>query len=91
MNRKILSQKQAESVERYILTEGLRIPNLETFSPDILTNHLPNNHCIGSKKNLFKSLHHYHSNITGKDPFLYIPKTYHVKSMLDPEFTLFTQ
>ena len=51
-----------------------------------MTNHLPNNYCIGSKKNLFKSLFYYHKNVTKNDPFGYLPKTYHVRSVDDVEF-----
>lgn len=43
---------------------------------------------IGSKKKLFKSLFQYYSYLQ-KDPFDYIPKTYHVYGKDDPEYKRF--
>jgi tubulin polyglutamylase TTLL1 len=51
----------------------------EVYSPDIISNHLPRNYCIGSKKNLFKSLSQYLTR-RKKNPFDFIPRTYHIKS-----------
>lgn len=45
-----------------------------------MSNHLPKNHSIGSKKNLFKSLFGYFKDIKNENPFNYIPKTYHLRS-----------
>lgn len=56
-----------------------------------MTNHLPFNNSIGSKKNLFKSLFYYHSHHTHKDPFAYIPKTYHIKSIDDDQYLTFVE
>ncbi len=53
-----------------------------------MTNHLPGNSMIGSKKKLFKSLFQYYSYLQ-KDPFDYIPKTYHVYGKDDPEYKRF--
>ena len=79
-NRKILSTEKAKKVENFITKEGYVIPFEEHFTADIITNHLPRNYCIGSKKNLFKSLFHYFTHVKHKDPFDYIPKTYHIRS-----------
>jgi hypothetical protein len=56
-----------------------------------MTNHLPRNNSIGSKKNLFKSLYFYYKNIAGKNPFDYIPKTYHLHSKEGEEFRRFLE
>jgi hypothetical protein len=56
---------------------------------DIATNHLPRNNSIGSKKNLFKSLFYYYRNIANKNPFDFIPKTYHIRSRGCEEFNRF--
>lgn len=86
-----MGTEQSVAVERFILPEGFGLPFEETFRPDIMTNHLQNNHCLGSKKNLFKSLLYYHRNITGLDPFSYMPKTYHIRSLEDVEHLRFTE
>ena len=57
----------------------------------MITNHLPRNYSIGSKKNLFKSLFSYFTNVKHRDPFDYIPKTYHIKSLEDPEYRRFVK
>lgn len=57
----------------------------------MITNHLPRNYSIGSKKNLFKSLFNYFTNVKHRDPFDYIPKTYHIKSLEDPEYRRFVK
>lgn len=54
-----------------------------------MTNHLPHNEAIGSKKNLFRSLFLYYKNVARKDPFDFLPKTYHVRSRDCPEFQAF--
>jgi len=65
------------------------VPFPQVFVPDTITNHLPRNYCIGSKKNLFKSLFHYYTRVRNKNPFDYIPKTYHIKSSEDQEYRNF--
>ena len=47
---------------------------------DCITNHIPNNSFIGSKKALFYTMEHYYRNIKNIDPFTVIPKTYHLKN-----------
>jgi hypothetical protein len=89
LNRKILPAEKAKKVESFITKEGYVVPFEETFTPDILTNHLPRNYCIGSKKHLFRSLFHYFREVKHKDPFEYIPKTYHLRSVEDEEFKRF--
>ena len=44
----------------------------------VLTNHIPNNSIIGSKKILFKLMHWYYSEMENIDPFTYLPHTYHI-------------
>ena len=45
------------------------MPFGESYVQDIMTNHIPRNYCIGSKKNLFKSLDYYFREVKRKDPF----------------------
>ena len=59
-----------------------------TYNCSVVTNHIPRNNCIGSKKNLFKSLYNYYKHYK-IDPFEYIPKTYSIKNAEDPEFKRF--
>lgn len=47
---------------------------------ELVSNHIPLNYYIGSKKLLFKVLHWYYTSIKEADPFLYLPKTYHIPS-----------
>ena len=51
------------------MKDGYLIPFEETYSPGMITNHIPQNACIGSKKNLFKSLFTYYSDYLRMDPF----------------------
>lgn len=53
-------------------------PSRKIFSENVIIyNHIPNNFQICSKKMLYKNLWTYfHEN--GKNPYLYIPKTYHL-------------
>jgi hypothetical protein len=51
------------------------------YKPTLITNHIPQNYIIGSKKLLFISLYYYIKEILKKDPFDYIPKTFHIKSL----------
>lgn len=67
-------------MENYIFGEGFEIPFDKEYEVKIITNHIPNNNVIGSKKNLFKSMFSYYTNRVKKDPFSVIPKTYHIKS-----------
>lgn len=83
LNKKIMGEEQAISVEKFILSDGYGLPFSDFYQPEVMTNHLPFNNSIGTKKNLFKSLFHYHSNHTHKPPFAYIPKSYHIKSSDD--------
>ena len=76
-------------VEKFVMKDGYLIPFEETYSPNMITNHIPQNACIGSKKNLFKSLFTYYSDYLRMDPFEFIPKSYNVKSTDDPEFKRF--
>lgn len=89
LNRKILGEEKAQLVEHYVCSEGFSIPFEEAFVPDVMSNHLPRNDSIGSKKNLFRSLFLYYKNVALKDPFDFLPKTYHVRSRDSPEFQAF--
>lgn len=52
-------------------------------------NHLIHNYVIGNKKSLFRLMSGYYKSI-GKDPFQYIPLTYHIGGGLeDPRFLAF--
>lgn len=73
-----------------ITKDGYNVPFDEAYVPDIMTNHLPRNYCIGSKKNLFKSLFHYFTR-KHKNPFDYVPKTYHIRSTEDQEYLTFVR
>lgn len=42
-----------------------------------MSNHIPHNYIIGSKKILFKLLHWYYKHCLGVDPFVTLPQTYH--------------
>jgi hypothetical protein len=44
----------------------------------LLTNHIPNNSIIGSKKILFKLMSWYYSEIQKMNPFEVLPHTYHI-------------
>ena len=48
---------------------------------DTITNHVPQNSFIGSKKALFYTMEHYYRNIKKVDPFSILPKTYHFKNL----------
>lgn len=52
---------KCQTVEKFINRDGYIIPFEEPYFPDILTNHLPRNYCIGSKKHLYRSLLYYYS------------------------------
>lgn len=64
--------------------DGYFMPQSEKYICNIVSNHVPRNSCIGSKKNLFKSLFHYYKDYLKTDPFDFIPKTYNVKGPEDP-------
>lgn len=57
----------------------------------IISNHIPLNFYIGSKKILFLILHWYYKNIKETDPFSYLPTTYHIPSgdLNSSEYSLF--
>jgi hypothetical protein len=76
-------------VENYLSAYSVRNSIYEKFKATVVTNHIPQNSLIGSKKALFHSLHHYYKNIVGTDPFQYIPQTFHVKSTADEAFKEF--
>lgn len=76
-------------VDKLITRNGYIIPFEETFSPSLISNHLPKNFAIGSKKNLFKSMYSYYKNIKKKNPFEFIPKTYHIQSVEDEQWKEF--
>ena len=76
-------------MENYISKNGFTVPFDHNFECKIVSNHLPRNTAIGSKKNLFKSLFHYYKDYLKTDPFDYIPKTFNVKGPEDPEFKKF--
>jgi hypothetical protein len=45
-----------------------------------MTNHIPNNSFIGSKKALFYTMEFYYTHIKNVNPFEILPKTYHIHS-----------
>lgn len=65
------------------------MPQEEKYACSLVTNHLPRNSCIGSKKNLFKSLFYFYQDYLKLDPFDFIPKTFNVKGPDDAEFKRF--
>lgn len=89
MNKKILSSEDCHKAEKFISRDGFTIPYDEKYFCNILTNHIPGNSCIGSKKNLFKSMLHYYRDYLKTDPFDVIPMTYNVRGPEDPEFKRF--
>ena len=89
LNRKILSPEENAKVERFIQKDGFIVPFEETNPCKMITNHLPQNSAIGSKKNLFRSLYNYYTDHLKINPFTVIPKSYNVKSADDPEFKKF--
>ena len=91
MNKKILSSDQATKVERYIVKDGYIVPAEGMYSSSMITNHIPQNSCIGSKKNLLKSLCNYYSSYLNANPFEHMPKSYCVRNVDDPEFERFVQ
>lgn len=56
-----------------------------------MTNHLPQNSLIGSKKALFHSLRYYYKEIVKTDPFQYIPQTFHIRGPTDERFKEFLE
>lgn len=71
-----MSKEQAVAVEGMIFNNGYVVPEQNSdYEANIITNHLPGNHAIGSKKNLFRSMFAYYT-AQNKDPFEYIPQTY---------------
>lgn len=63
-NLKILSSNESRVIEGYL---NLHSPHKSIFpkaSPNIVTNHIPQNSLIGNKKALFHSLSYYYKYIT---------------------------
>ena len=54
-----------------------------------ITNHIPSNSYIGSKKALFYTMEHYYSKVKRVDPFTILPRTHHFKSSQDENYTQF--
>ena len=86
---KIMSKGDNIMVENYLASYSVKSSIYEKFKATIVTNHIPQNSLIGSKKALFHSLKHYYENIVNTDPFQYIPLTYHIKGPTDECFKQF--
>ena len=56
-----------------------------------ITNHVPQNSFIGSKKALFYTMEHYYRTIKKIDPFTILPKTYHFKNLDEETYHEFIQ
>lgn len=83
LNKKILLSDECYNVEQFICKDGYYVPFECKYVCNLVTNHVPRNSCIGSKKNLFKSLLFYYRDYLKVNPFDYIPKTYNVKGCED--------
>lgn len=57
----------------------------------LITNHIPHNSFIGSKKALFYTMEHYYRHIKKINPFTIIPKTYHFKTPNDEAYSEFLE
>jgi len=90
-NLKLMGKGDSLMVENYLANYSVRSSIYERFKATIVTNHIPQNSLIGSKKALFHSLHHYYKNIVGTDPFQYIPQTFHVRGPTDESFKDFLE
>lgn len=78
-------------VENYLSSVGTKSSIYDKYKATIVTNHIPQNSLIGSKKALFHSLNHYYRNILKVDPFQFIPQTYHVRGPTDDRFKKFME
>lgn len=70
-------------VENYLSAYSVKGSIYDKFKATVVTNHIPQNSIIGSKKALFHSLYHYYKHIVGTDPFQFIPHTFHVRGTTD--------
>jgi len=55
----------------------------QSYKPLIMSNHIPQNSIIGSKKVLFMLMSWYYKDVIKKNPFEILPKTYHLKNKND--------
>ena len=81
MNEKILMKKDVISAEAgfYSFNNGSGSIHPK-HDPILITNHIPHNFYIASKKVLFLLLNWYYRFIKDTNPFAYLPKTYHIRS-----------
>ena len=94
-NKKLfLSQSKGEKADGLLQKFKIKIKKeseVDWAGTGTITNHVPHNSFIGSKKALFYTMEHYYRNTKKIDPFTVIPRTYHFKSPKDDAYDLFLQ
>lgn len=81
-----MSKADSIMVENYLSGYSVRTSIYDKFKATVVTNHIPQNSLIGSKKALFHSLRYYYTHIIKTDPFQYIPQTFHIRGPTDQLF-----
>ena len=81
MNEKIMKEEDiTESETNYYASNNGNYSVHRKIHPKVVTNHIPHNYIIGSKKVLFHLMHWYYQQIKKVDPFIILPKTYNIRS-----------
>jgi hypothetical protein len=78
-------------LQRFKISTKSKTTDYNIDAIQTITNHIPHNSFIGSKKALFYTMENYYRNIKNIDPYTIIPKTYHFKSLDDEAYQTFMQ